>query len=136
MSHLCPSTVYTATSSLSVLLNMVFHTISPSIDRLLLGRQAFLRIVISRLYTLVFFVNYMLFWSSFWNIFGLMLTTDPSYAIVGIITVAFLVCSRFFNTVNGVPASIVVDTVKNYCTSATLLRVPTSFLFSSLFDKL
>ena len=115
---------------------MLFHTISPSIDRLLLGRQAFLRISISRLYTVVFFVNYMLFWSSFWKIFGLMLTTDSSYALVGILTIALLVLSRYFNTVNGVPASIVVDTVKNYCTSATLLRVPTSFLFSSLFDKL
>ena len=131
-----PTAVYTATCSLSVLLNMLFHTISPSIDRLLLGRQAFLRISISRLYTVVFFVNYMLFWSSFWEIFGLMLTTDSSYALVGILTIALLVLSRYFNTVNGVPASIVVDSVKNYCTSATLLRVPTSFLFSSLFDKL
>ena len=122
-----------ATFSLSSLLNTLFHLIGPSIDLLILGRRPVNRFTISSIYTVVFFVNYMLFWSSFWKVFSLTITTIPILIISAVLSIGVLLKCGCFNTVNGVPASVVVDTGKNHCTSTTLLRVPSSFLFSSLF---
>ena len=68
--------------------------------------------------------------------FSLTLDTNLSRTISGILSVGALVFCGCFNTVSGVPASVAVDTGDTYCTSETFLRVQTSFLFSSLLDKL
>ena len=111
------------TCSLGVGLNLCCYLLGPVLDRLLSDLPTFLRVIFSRLYTALYFTACMLLWSGFWNLFTFLLPTALHLVLSVLAASLILILCGCFNTVNGVPATVSLDTGEDYCTVSTLLQV-------------
>ena len=116
----------------SFLLNLGICLLSPHVDRVLHVLSPFLRILVSRTFTIVNFTNSMLLWRSFWGFFDMVFISDFYLILSFTLTTLVFVGFACFNTLNGVPASVELDWMgqKEYCTVSTLMQV----LFPPLLD--
>lgn len=123
--------VSVATCGLSFVLNMFITLAGPYLDLLLPSLHPFLRLEVSRLYTVIFFIIQMFLWQSFWNAFTLVFLTNISLVITFSLTAVGFICAGRFNSLNGVPASVEVDSsVTDYCTAETLMQVIHKVVFA------
>ena len=104
-----------------IFLNVVIYVSSKSVQRFLekLPKPYFW--IISRLFTSIYFIFYMLLWRSFWNLLYLLIPTVLSKLIAFLVSTMLLCLVGCFNSNIGVPGSIELDNTNDYCVIYTYL---------------
>jgi len=115
-----PYTDCLVTCPLAIALNVCVYLVAPFVQEWTqrLGKPA--RFLITRSFTVFYFIVYMLLWRSFWNLFLLCFTTERDLGLTFLGSSLFLMSVRCFNSVVGNPTSVALDNTKDYCSISTL----------------
>ena len=76
----------------------------------------------SRLFTIVYFIFYMVLWRSFWNLLYLVLPTVAKKLVAFLVSAIILCGLGSFNSNIGVPGSVSLDNTDDYCIVSTYSR--------------